>query len=220
LEALGDFVHLFTTVEGISEIIRFGGLMLLILIVFAETGLLIGFFLPGDSLLVTAGFLAATTDVLSIGPVVVALSLAAIIGDSTGYYIGKKAGAALYNRPQSRFFNRERLLATKAFYDKYGGITIVLARFMPFARTFAPVVAGVAEMNYRKFLTFNIMGGIGWVVSMSLLGYFFGQIPFVKQHIEKAIVLIIVLSIVPVAVHAWKSRRPRASSPAASSLRR
>jgi membrane-associated protein len=154
--------------------------------------------------------------VLSIGPAVVALSLAAIAGDSTGYYLGKKAGAALYNRPQSRFFNRERLLATKGFYDKYGGITIVLARFMPFARTFAPVVAGVAEMNYRKFLTFNIVGGIGWVVSMSFLGYFFGQIPFVKQHIEKAIVLIIVLSVVPVVVHAWKSRQLRTSSRGAS----
>src|SRR5919109_2175747 len=207
LESIAGFIHLLTTVEGISENIRFGGLVLLILIVFAETGLLVGFFLPGDSLLVTAGFLAATTDVLSIGPVVGALSLAAILGDSTGYYIGRKAGAALYNRPQSRFFNRGRLLATKAFYDKYGGITIVLARFMPFARTFAPVVAGVAEMNYRQFLTFNIVGGIGWVVSMSLLGYFFGQIPFVKQHIEKAIVLIIILSLTPVAVHAWKSRK-------------
>jgi membrane-associated protein len=216
LKALMDFIHLLTTVEGISEIIRFGGLTLLILIVFAETGLLVGFFLPGDSLLVTAGFLAATTNVLSIGPVIVTLSIAAIVGDSTGYYIGKRAGAALYNRPQSRFFNRERLLATKAFYDKYGGITIVLARFMPFARTFAPVVAGVAEMNYRTFLTFNIVGGIGWVVSMSLLGYFFGQIPFVKQHIEKAIILIIVLSILPVAVHAWKSRQSRSSPQTAS----
>jgi membrane-associated protein len=220
LESIGGLIHLLTTVEGISEIIRFGGLALLIVIVFAETGLLVGFFLPGDSLLVTAGFLAATTDVLSIWPMVATLSVAAIIGDSTGYYIGKKAGAALYNRPQSRFFHREHLLATKAFYDKYGGITIVLARFMPFARTFAPVVAGVAEMDYRKFLTFNILGGIGWVVSMSLLGYFFGQIPFVKQHIEKAIVLIIVLSIAPVAVHVWKSRKPRAASPAASSLHR
>jgi membrane-associated protein len=207
LESIGNFIHLITTVEGISEIIRFGGLMLLILIVFAETGLLVGFFLPGDSLLVTAGFLAATTDVLAIWPVLTTLSVAAIVGDSTGYYIGKKAGAALYNRPQSRFFHRERLLSTKAFYEKYGGMTIILARFMPFARTFAPVVAGVAEMNYRKFVTFNIVGGIGWVVSMSSLGYFFGQIPFVKQHIEKVIVLIIVLSVAPVAVHAWKSRR-------------
>jgi len=218
LEAFGHFIHLITTVEGISEIIRYGGLLLLIFIVFAETGLLVGFFLPGDSLLVTAGFLAATTDVLDIWSVLVALSLAAILGDSTGYYIGKKAGAALYNRPRSRFFHRDRLLATKAFYDKYGGMTIILARFMPFARTFAPVVAGVAEMNYRKFVTFNIVGGIGWVVSMSLLGYFFGQIPFVKQHIEKAIILIIVLSIAPVAVHAWRSRRSYAPPPTASSL--
>jgi membrane-associated protein len=212
LESLSNFIHLITTVDGISEIIRFGGLMLLILIVFAETGLLIGFFLPGDSLLVTAGFLAATTDILDIWSVLITLSAAAIIGDSTGYYIGKKAGAALYNRPQSRFFHRERLLTTKAFYEKYGGMTIILARCMPFARTFAPVVAGIAEMDYRKFVTFNIVGGIGWVVSMSLLGYFFGQIPFVKQHIEKAIVLIIVLSIAPVAVHAWKSRKTHAPS--------
>lgn len=218
MEALGHFIHLITTVEGISEIIRFGGLMLLIVIVFAETGLLVGFFLPGDSLLVTAGFLAATTDVLDIWSVLVALSVAAILGDSTGYYIGRKAGAALYNRPHSRFFHRDRLLATKAFYDKYGGMTIILARFMPFARTFAPVVAGVAGMNYRKFVTFNILGGVGWVFGMSLLGYFFGQIPFVKQHIEKAIILIIVLSVVPVAAHAWRSRRSYAHSPTASSL--
>jgi membrane-associated protein len=218
LEALGNFIHLITTVEGISDIIRFGGLMLLIVIVFAETGLLVGFFLPGDSLLVTAGFLAATTDVLSIWSVLTALSLAAILGDSTGYYIGKKAGGALYNRPQSRFFRRERLLTTKAFYEKYGGLTIILARFMPFARTFAPVVAGVAEMDYRKFVTFNIVGGIGWVFGMSLLGYFFGQIPFVKQHIEKAILLIILLSIAPVVVHAWRSRRSYVRPPTTSSL--
>jgi membrane-associated protein len=218
LEALSHFIHLITTVEGISEIIRFGGLMLLIVIVFAETGLLVGFFLPGDSLLVTSGFLAATTDVLDIWSVLTALSVAAILGDSTGYYIGKKAGAALYNRPQSRFFHRERLLTTKAVYEKYGGMTIILARFMPFARTFAPVVAGVADMDYRKFVTFNIVGGIGWVVSMSLLGYFFGQIPFVKQHIEKAIILIIVLSIAPVAVHAWRSRRSYVRPPTAPSL--
>jgi membrane-associated protein len=216
LDSIGNFMHLLTTVEGISEIIRFGGLMLLILIVFAETGLLVGFFLPGDSLLVTAGFLAATTDVLDIWSVLTTLSIAAIIGDSTGYYIGRKAGSALYNRPQSRFFHRDRLLSTKAFYEKYGGMTIILARFMPFARTFAPVVAGVAEMDYRKFVSFNILGGIGWVVSMSLLGYFFGQIPFVKQHIEKAIVLIIVLSIAPVAVHAWKSRKAHAPSAVAT----
>ena len=209
LDSLREIIYLLTTVEGISDIIRWGGLLLLMLIVFAETGLLLGFFLPGDSLLVTAGFLAATTDVLNIWHVLIVLAAAAIIGDSTGYYVGKKAGAALYNRPHSRFFHRERLLATKSFYEKYGGITIVVARFMPFARTFAPVVAGVAEMEYRQFLLFNVLGGIGWVVSMSLLGYFFGQIPFVKQHIEKAIVLIILLSLAPLGVHVWKSRKRR-----------
>jgi membrane-associated protein len=214
LESLIYFVHLMTTVEGISEIIRWGGLMLLVLIVFAETGLLVGFFLPGDSLLVTAGFLAATTQVLNLWSVLTMLAAAAIIGDSTGYYIGKKAGAPLYDRQQSRFFNRARLLATKSFYERYGGITIILARFMPFARTFAPVVAGVAEMPYRAFVLFNIVGGIGWVVSMSLLGYFFGQMPLVKQHIEKAILLIILLSVAPVVLHAWKSRRLHARPPA------
>jgi membrane-associated protein len=207
VEYLHQIIALLTTVEGLTELIRWGGLMLLVAIVFAETGLLVGFFLPGDSLLVTAGFVAGTTDVLDIWHVLAALSGAAIIGDSTGYAIGKRAGAALYQRPSSRFFNRERLLATKAFYDRYGGITIVVARFLPFVRTFAPVVAGIAEMDYRRFVTFNILGGIGWVVSMSALGYFFGQIPFVKHHIEKAIILIILLSLAPLALHLWKSRR-------------
>jgi membrane-associated protein len=207
VEYLHQIIALLTTVEGLTELIRWGGLMLLVAIVFAETGLLVGFFLPGDSLLVTAGFVAGTTDVLDIWHVLAALSGAAIIGDSTGYAIGKRAGAALYQRPSSRFFNRERLLATKAFYDRYGGITIIVARFLPFARTFAPVVAGVAEMEYRRFVTFNILGGIGWVISMSALGYFFGQIPFVKHHIEKAIILIILLSLAPIALHLWRSQR-------------
>lgn len=207
MEYLQHIISLLTTVEGLTELIRWGGLVLLVAIVFAETGLLVGFFLPGDSLLVTAGFVAATTEVLDIWQVLSALSAAAVIGDSTGYAIGKRAGAALYNRPRTRFFHRERLLATKAFYDRYGGITIIVARFLPFARTFAPVVAGIAEMDYRRFVTFNIIGGIGWVVSMSALGYFFGQIPFVKQHIEKAIILIILLSLVPIVLHLWKSRR-------------
>jgi len=210
MESMSHLIHLMTTVEGITWIIGWGGLLLLNLIVYAETGLLVGFFLPGDSLLVTAGFLAATTDVLALWPTLITLSAAAVIGDSTGYYLGKRAGALLYERPQSRFFHRERLLATKAFYERYGGMTIILARFLPFVRTFAPVVAGVAEMNYRRFVTFNIAGGISWVASMTLLGYFFGQIPFVKHHIEKAIVLIIALSIVPVVIHLWRARRLRA----------
>ena len=136
-----------------------------------------------------------------------ALSIAAVVGDSTGYYIGKKAGHALYNRPQSRFFRRDHLLKTKAFYEKYGGITIVLARFIPFARTFAPVVAGIGDMEYRRFISFNVFGGVGWVVAMSLLGYQFGQIKFVRDHIEQAIIVVIFLSLVPVFIHVWKARR-------------
>jgi membrane-associated protein len=209
VELIRDALHLLTTVEGLTQLISWGGVLLLILIVFAETGLLVGFFLPGDSLLVTAGFVAATTDLLNIWQVMGLLSAAAIVGDSVGYAIGKRAGEVLYQRPRSRFFHRERLLATKAFYDRYGGITIIVARFLPFARTFAPVVAGIAEMTYHRFVLFNIVGGIGWVVSMSLLGYWFGQIPFVQQHIEKAILLIILLSITPIGLHIWKARRQR-----------
>jgi membrane-associated protein len=207
VHGLRDFIHLVTTVEGITEIIRWGGLGALIAIVFAETGLLVGFFLPGDSLMVTAGFVAATTGVLDVTELLVALSIAAIVGDSTGYFIGKKAGEALYHRPESRWFKRRHLLRTKDFYDQYGAATIVLARFMPFARTFAPVVAGIGEMKYRTFVVYNIVGGIGWVVTMTLTGYYFGQIPFVQRHIEKVILLIIVLSVLPVAIHAWKLRR-------------
>ena len=211
-ELLRDAFHTLTDVEGM---IRWGGTALVCLIVFVETGLFVGFFLPGDSLLVTAGFVSATfPDVLTLWEVIVALCIAAIVGDSTGYYIGKKAGQALYNRPPSRFFRRDHLLKTKAFYEKYGGITIVLARFIPFARTFAPVVAGIGDMEYRRFLSFNIFGGIGWVVAMSLLGYLFGNIPFVQKHIEKAIVLVIILSVLPVIIHVWKSKGQAAAAPA------
>ncbi|MEW6282801.1 MAG: VTT domain-containing protein, partial [Candidatus Eremiobacterota bacterium] len=174
--------------------------------VFAETGLLVGFFLPGDSLLFTAGVVAATTGSLELWELLVFLSLAAVVGDSVGYAIGKKAGQALYSREQSRWFRRDHLLRTRAFYERYGGITIVLARFMPFARTFAPTVAGIAEMNYGRFLFFNVFGGVGWVFSMTLAGYFLGQIPLVKEHLEKVVLLIVFLSVAPVALHAWRSR--------------
>ena len=210
METLKEFLHLIGSVEGITEIIRWGGLGILIAIVFAETGLLIGFFLPGDSLLVTAGFVAATTGVLDLTQLLVWLSIAAIVGDSTGYLIGRKAGVALYDRPDSRWFKRKHLLETKAFYEKYGSMTIVLARFVPFARTFAPVVAGIAEMHYRTFVIYNIVGGIAWVFSMTLLGYYFGQIPFVQRHIEKVIILVIVISVLPVVAQIWKARRASA----------
>ena len=206
MDTLKDILHTLTSVEGITEIIRWGGLPILFLIIFAETGLVIGFCLPGDSLLVTAGFVAATTDALNVTHVIIALCIAAIVGDAVGYGIGKVAGHALYDRPDSRFFKRAHLLKTQAFYEKYGPATIVLARFIPIVRTFAPAVAGVAGMRYRKFVVYNVVGGIGWVVSLTLLGYFFGQIPFVQRHIEKAILLIIFISVLPLIVSAWRAR--------------
>ena len=156
----------------LEELVAWGGYLGLFAIIFTETGLFIGFLLPGDSLLVTAGLLIATGAVqLDLNTLIALLCVAAITGDTLGYWIGAKAGPALYNRPNSRWFKQEHLLKTNAFYDKYGGMTIVMARFVPFARTFAPVVAGIAGMRYRKFLLYNIAGGIGWIVSMTLLGY-------------------------------------------------
>ena len=207
MEFIHSIMHYFS-VEGIQEIIAWGVLAILFVIIFSETGLLVGFFLPGDSLLVVAGFVASSRpDILNIWNVIFWLCIAAVAGDSVGYMIGKKVGPALYNREQSRWFRKDHLLKTKAFYEKYGGITIILARFMPFVRTFAPTVAGVAEMSYPKFISFNCIGGIAWVVSMNVIGYFFGQIPFVQQHLEKALILIIILSVLPVGIHAWKEHK-------------
>ncbi len=181
----------------LEEIIRWGGYVGLFLIIFSETGLLVGFFLPGDSLLVTAGLFAARgeLDILLLNVILLA---AAVTGNATGYLIGSKAGHALYNRPQSRFFRRDHLIKTKEFYEKYGAITIVLAQFMPFARTFAPVVAGIAEMPYRRFAMFNVIGAIAWVPGMTLTGYFLGKaIPGIESKIEWVIAIVIFISITP-----------------------
>ena len=210
MDTLHHWLHLLTTKEGIRDLVQWGGLGILVAIVFAETGLLVGFFLPGDSLLFTAGFLASG-GVLKLPATIGALALAAIAGDATGYWIGRRAGAALYERRESRFFKRQHLLATKAFYEKHGPITIVLARFVPFARTFAPVVAGVAGMRYARFAAYNVIGGIGWVASMTLAGYFLGKVPFVESHFEQVVLAIIFVSVLPVAIPAgrawWRSRR-------------
>ena len=204
---MGQFQDLFS-VEGIVRLIEYGGLYLLFLIVFAETGLLVGFFLPGDSLMVAAGFFCSQFgDKLPLSHVLLALPTAAILGDQLGYLIGNKAGAALYNRPESRWFKRERLLRTKAFFEHYGPIALVLARFMPFARTFCPVVAGIAQMRYARFLAFSIVGGLLWVCSMTSLGFSFGQVPFVRRHIDLAVLAVIFVSVSPVIIHALKARR-------------
>ena len=195
-------VALLPQLPTLEELVIWGGYAGLFLIVFAETGLLIGFFLPGDSVLVTAGLLIAAGRVpMDITLLNVLLCIAAITGDATGYWIGLKTGQALYNRPQSRFFRQDYLLKTKDFYEKYGGITIVLARFMPFARTFAPVVAGIGEMKYRRFVSFNIFGGVGWVLSMTLIGYYLGRvIPGIERHVEYIIAVVVLLSILPMII--------------------
>lgn len=207
------FEHLYN----LEELIRWGGYAVLTAIVFAETGLLIGFFLPGDSLLVTAGIIAATGE-LNIVVLNLLLMAAAIIGDSVGYAVGRKAGPRIFTREKSLFFARDHLLRTRAFYEKHGGKTIVLARFIPFARTFAPVVAGVGAMSYRRFVAYNVFGGIGWVASMTLIGYFLGNaIPDIEKHIHKVVAIVIFLSILPVIVEIAKARlrRSRVAQPPA-----
>ena len=210
----------FQTVYNVPELIRLGGLVGLILIVFAETGLLIGFFLPGDSLLITAGLFAARGD-FNIVTLNVTLIAAAIVGDATGYWIGRRTGRALYSRPDSLLFRREHLRITHEFYERHGGKTIVIARFMPIVRTFAPMVAGVAEMGYRKIAVYNVVGGILWVMSMTLGGYFLGQlVPDIEENIHYVIAIVIFLSLLPPGI-AWlraqMSRREMPPAPPSSS---
>ena len=182
------------------------GYALLFAIVFSETGLLAGLFLPGDSLLFTVGVVAGAGK-LDVVTIIITLAAAAIIGDAVGYYLGKKAGPLVYNRPDSRFFKREHLEKTHAFYEKHGGKTIIYARFVPIIRTFAPFVAGVAEMTYVKFASFNIFGGIGWVVLMTLLGYNLGEVEFVRRNFEKVILGIILVSVMPIVFEYFRGRK-------------
>ena len=182
---------------------------MLVLIVFAETGLLAGFFLPGDSLLVTAGLLASVEGILNIWLLIVLLSLAAIAGDSTGYAIGRQLGPRLFTRENSRLFHKNHLLRTQRFYEQYGVKTIILARFIPIVRTFAPTVAGVGTMRYRTFFVFNVLGGIGWVAGMTLAGYWVGRsIPDVSRYLHWIIGLVIVVSFLPLVYEWRRSRQP------------
>ena len=181
------------------------GYVILFAIVFAETGLLFGFFLPGDSLMFTVGIFAGAGK-LDIFWVNVALMAAAVIGDSCGYLLGRKTGPKIFSREDSRFFHKRHLVRTHQFYEKHGGKTIIYARFMPIIRTFAPFVAGVGEMDYGRFLAFNVFGGIGWVFSLTTLGYLLGNVPIVKNNFEKVILLIIFLSILPGIIELVKHR--------------
>jgi membrane-associated protein len=198
-----------------EALLRQGGLALLGLIVFAESGLLIGFFLPGDSLLFIAGFLASDAggNVLPPLPVVLVVAfVTAVLGDQVGYVFGKKVGPALFDKPDSRIFKQKYVEKAHTFFERHGAKTIVLARFVPIVRTFAPIVAGVGEMRYRTFVTFNVVGGFLWAVGITTLGYFLGEIEVVKQNIEIAIVVIVALSVLPMAIEVlrhWRAARRR-----------
>ncbi len=199
----------FSTLYQFNELIRWGGYTVLVVIVFAETGLLAGFFLPGDSLLVTAGLLAATGDgLLNVWVLLGGLIGAAIAGDSTGYAIGYHLGSRLFTRENSKLFHKDHVVRTQRFYQKYGAKTIVLARFIPIVRTFAPTVAGVGKMPYRTFLLYNVLGGVGWVTSMVLGGYWLGRsIPDIKHQLHWVIGGVILLSFLPLLREWWLARR-------------
>jgi membrane-associated protein len=203
MDWIRDFVHFVTDVRGL---IQLGGLLAICVIVFVETGLFVGFFLPGDSLLVTAGIFAAAGD-LNVVTLLVGASACAVAGDQVGYVIGRRAGQALYNRPDSRFFKRKHLERAHEFYEKYGAKTIVLARFVPIVRTFAPAVAGAAQMQYRRFVFYNIFGGLLWVFSTVLLGFFLGRaVPEIERHIHIVIAVVIFLSFIPGLIELYRAR--------------
>jgi membrane-associated protein len=186
-------------------------------IVFIETGLLIGFFLPGDSLLFVTGLMISTGDVVfpvgnemlpvPIWIACVAISLSAWLGDQTGYWIGRKTGPAIFNKQDSKFFSQKNVSRTNSFFERYGAKAIILAHFVPVMRTFVPVAAGIGQMNYRRFLKYNIYGVIGWGTLVTLLGYYLGKIPFVAQHVEYFTIAFIVISTIPIVMEVIKSRR-------------
>ena len=194
-----------------THLINTFGLAGMMLILFAECGLLIGFFLPGDSLLFTGGLLIADGLIAPLWVALILLPLAAVIGNLVGYWIGWKAGPAVFSRPDSRFFKAKHVERAHEFFERNGSRTIVLARFVPIVRTFATVVAGAARMDFRKYALYSVIGGIAWAVGVTLLGYWLGQISVVRDHIELFIVGIVVLSLVPVAIEALRARRRTAA---------
>ncbi len=194
-----------------KELIEAVGIVGLVAIIFAESGLFFGFFLPGDSLLFTAGFLAST-GFFSLPALLILCSIAAVLGDNVGYAFGRRVGRRFFQKEDSRFFKKKYVLQAQAFYEKYGSITIVLARFMPFVRTCAPIVAGIGEMHYRRFFTYNLLGGTGWAMGVTLAGYFLGKIipeTEVDKYLLPIIFLIVFISVLPTAIHVLKDKEMR-----------
>ena len=216
-ELIRSLLHNLYDVQGL---IQWGGTLLVCVIVFVETGLFVGFFLPGDSLLVTAGvFSAAGT--LKIGTLAPLVTLCAIAGDQVGYWIGRRAGQALYGRRDSAFFKRRHLERAHAFYEKYGGKTVILARFMPIVRTFCPPVAGAAQMRYARYLAFDVVGGCCWGAGLVLAGYFLGSlVPNIGQRIHWVIAVVVFLSLLPALIGAMRARSRQISKPDALPLGR
>src|SRR3984893_18763286 len=188
------------------------GYALLASVVFAETGLLVGLFLPGDSLLFTVGVVAGAGG-LDIVKVSLVLALASIAGDQSGYFLGRRTGPRIFSRKDSRVFKQEYVTRTQAFFARHGGKTLIYAKFVPIVRTFAPFMAGVGRMSYPRFLTFNVFGGVGWVLSMTLAGYFLGGVPLIRRNFEKVVVGIVVVSVLPLVIQFFKSRRSPAPAP-------
>lgn len=202
--------HLLARISDVRGMIEWGGTFAVCLIIFVETGLFVGFFLPGDSLLVTAGVFAGAGH-LRLALLLSLVTLCAIAGDQLGYFIGWRAGAALYRREDSRFFNKRHLEEAHKFYEHYGGRAIVIARFIPIIRTFCPPVAGAAKMRYARYLAYDICGGILWVWGMTLVGYTLGRtVPNVDSKIHYIIAAVIVLSLLPAAIHGWRVRAKKA----------
>jgi membrane-associated protein len=199
----------------LTDFILWGGVVAVAAVIFAESGLMIGFFLPGDTLIFTAGFLVSVGLLpVDIHSLAIILFLAAVTGDSVGYAFGRRVGPRVFNRPNSRVFKQENVQKAKAFYDKYGGKTIIMARFIPVVRTFAPIVAGVSRMNYRTFLTYNIVGALIWAVGMTYLGYFAGSYFHsigmeVDQVLLPLIGLILLISVAPGIVHLMRNKKQR-----------
>jgi membrane-associated protein len=190
-----------------THLINTFGLFGMLAILFAECGLLVGFFLPGDSLLFTAGLLVAGGLVAPLWVLLILLPLAAIAGNLTGWLIGRKAGPAVFDRPDSRFFKAHHVVRAQAFFDRNGARTIILARFVPVVRTFATVMAGVARMDFRRFAIYSAIGGILWTTSVVVLGYWLGHVAVVRNHVELFVLGVVALSLVPVAIEALRSRR-------------
>ncbi|MGI9073631.1 MAG: VTT domain-containing protein [Bryobacteraceae bacterium] len=182
------------------------GYVVLFAIVFAESGLLIGFFLPGDSLLFTVGVVAGAGK-LEIAPMIAMLAFASMLGDGIGFFLGTTLGYKLFSKADSRIFRREYLDRTHAFYERHGGKTIIYAKFVPIIRTFAAFIAGVAKMRYTRFLTFNVFGAVGWVASMITLGYLLGGVPVIRQNFEKVVLLIIGISLIPAGLQIFTKRK-------------